>query len=182
MCEQTGCNSISEGPLEKPFYEWETGRKKNPAKITAEVEASFVCPRPAETENISECGRGGHLGSVWPSAFSPNASSLLPQDRWPGATMANCPKEQYWDSLTKTCVSCISCSQRSQRSCTDFCSEFRSLSHFLTCPRTPLAHLQPGGGQGWRDEMCRVVSFHSAFQLFVHYPGKLPTPLPESIS
>nr|XP_048304100.1 tumor necrosis factor receptor superfamily member 13B [Myodes glareolus] len=49
-------------------------------------------------------------------------------DRWPGATMANCPKEQYWDSLTKTCVSCISCSQRSQRSCTDFCK-------FLSCRR-----------------------------------------------
>ncbi|CAO2643459.1 Tumor necrosis factor receptor superfamily member 13B [Lemmus lemmus] len=42
--------------------------------------------------------------------------------------MANCPKEQYWDSLTKTCVSCISCSQRSQRSCTDLCK-------FLSCRR-----------------------------------------------
>ncbi|KAM7333533.1 hypothetical protein ACRRTK_006853 [Alexandromys fortis] len=42
--------------------------------------------------------------------------------------MANCPKEQYWDSLTKTCISCVSCSQRSQRSCTDLCK-------FLSCRR-----------------------------------------------
>ncbi|CAH6786225.1 tumor necrosis factor receptor superfamily member 13B [Phodopus roborovskii] len=42
--------------------------------------------------------------------------------------MASCPKEQYWDSLTKSCVSCVSCSQRSQRSCTDFCK-------FLSCRR-----------------------------------------------
>ncbi|ERE67726.1 tumor necrosis factor receptor superfamily member 13B [Cricetulus griseus] len=43
-------------------------------------------------------------------------------------TMASCPKEQYWDSLTKTCVSCVSCSQRSQRGCKDLCK-------FLSCRR-----------------------------------------------
>ncbi|KAH0505970.1 Tumor necrosis factor receptor superfamily member 13B [Microtus ochrogaster] len=53
---------------------------------------------------------------------------LTGRDRRPGAAMANCPKEQYWDSLTKTCISCVSCSQRSQRSCTDLCK-------FLSCRR-----------------------------------------------
>ncbi|XP_021081475.1 tumor necrosis factor receptor superfamily member 13B [Mesocricetus auratus] len=42
--------------------------------------------------------------------------------------MASCPKEQYWDSLTKSCVSCVPCSQRNQRSCTEFCK-------FLSCRR-----------------------------------------------
>ncbi|XP_051023242.1 tumor necrosis factor receptor superfamily member 13B [Acomys russatus] len=41
--------------------------------------------------------------------------------------MASCPKGQYWDSLSKTCISCaVTCSQRSQRTCTDFCK-------FLSC-------------------------------------------------
>ncbi|NP_067324.1 tumor necrosis factor receptor superfamily member 13B isoform X1 [Mus musculus] len=36
--------------------------------------------------------------------------------------MAFCPKDQYWDSSRKSCVSCaLTCSQRSQRTCTDFC-------------------------------------------------------------
>ncbi|XP_052053372.1 tumor necrosis factor receptor superfamily member 13B isoform X1 [Apodemus sylvaticus] len=43
----------------------------------------------------------------------------------PGVAMAFCPKEQYWDSSRKTCVSCtLTCGQRGHRTCTDFCKLF----------------------------------------------------------
>uniref|UniRef100_A0A8D2CN65 Tumor necrosis factor receptor superfamily member 13B n=1 Tax=Sciurus vulgaris TaxID=55149 RepID=A0A8D2CN65_SCIVU len=36
--------------------------------------------------------------------------------------MGSCPKEQYWDSLLKSCISCKStCDHRSLRPCTAFC-------------------------------------------------------------